>query len=126
MRAGLFLPSDPLIPVTLVHEYDKPTVDTLRVNGHLTLSPETQRQHQLLNFNASFIPGLCRANRPMSPQAPFEQGIRYVGERSEKFIGDMDGVATAAYWKVFKGDHSGAGIFADMRDRTMLLIPIAE
>jgi choline dehydrogenase-like flavoprotein len=99
---ALFLPSDPLIPATL-YINSKPAVDNLRVTGHLTLSHETQRRHKLLNFNAVLFPVYVAQTGLMSLKRLMKREFDTLAKELRNVIGDIDGVATAAYWKLFKG-----------------------
>jgi choline dehydrogenase-like flavoprotein len=99
---ALFLPSDPLIPATL-YINSKPAVDNLRVTGHLTLSHETQRHHKLLNFNAVLFPVYVAQTGLMSLKRLIKREFDTLAKELRNVIGDLDGVATAAYWKLFKG-----------------------
>jgi len=102
-KPGLFLPSDPLIPAAL-YLYETPATGSLKIIGHLTLAPETQRQNRLLNFNASLkfpvpvaVAGLNSAKRLAKREFDtFATDLRNI-------IADMDGVAAAAYWKIRAG-----------------------
>jgi choline dehydrogenase-like flavoprotein len=99
-QPALCLPSDVLLPTTL-YLPSKPAVDGLRINGHLSLSAETQRRHKLLNFNAALfpvaIPGLLSLKRLR--QWEFDT----LAKDLRNIIADMDGVARAAYSKIFNG-----------------------
>jgi choline dehydrogenase-like flavoprotein len=99
---AVFLPSDPLIPATL-YINSKPAVDTLRVTGHLTLSRETQRHDKLLNFNAVLFPVYMAQTGLMSLKRLMKREFGTLGKELRNIIADIDGVAMAAYWKVFKG-----------------------
>ena len=99
---ALFLPSDPLIPATL-YINSKPAVDNLRVTGHLTLSHETQRHHKLLNFNAVLFPVYVAQTGLMSLKRLMKREFDTLAKELRNVIADIDGVATAAYWKLFKG-----------------------
>jgi choline dehydrogenase-like flavoprotein len=102
-KPGLFLPSDPLIPATL-YQYDKPAVGRLRIVGHLTLSPETQRQNRLLNFNASLkFPVPVASTGLLSAKRLVNREFDTLAKDLRNIIADMDGVAAAAYWKVRTG-----------------------
>ena len=102
-KPGLFLPSDPFIPAKL-YLFEKPPVNTLKVIGHLTLSPETQRQHKLLNFNASLkFPVSIAEEGLLSLKRVLNRNFDTLAKDLKNIIGDIDGVATAAYWKAFKG-----------------------
>jgi choline dehydrogenase-like flavoprotein len=100
-EAGLFLPSDPFLPANLYLPY-KPTMKNgLRVNGHLSLSPGIQREQRLLNFNAALFP----ASIPgwLSLKRLKEQKFGTLARDLKNIIGDIDGVAKAAYGIMFKG-----------------------
>jgi choline dehydrogenase-like flavoprotein len=99
---GLFLPSDPLVPATL-YLNSKPAVNTLRVTGHLTLSPETQQHHKLLNFNAVLFPDYIAQTGLMSLKRLVNREFNTLTRELRNIIADIDGVATAAYWKLLKG-----------------------
>jgi choline dehydrogenase-like flavoprotein len=100
---GLFLPSDPLLPATL-YLYDKPAVGEVRAIGHLTLSPEVQRQHRLLNFNASLKYPIHVAEKGLlSLKRLMKREFDSLAKDLRNIIGEMDGVSTAAYWKLVKG-----------------------
>lgn len=100
--AGLFLPSDPFIPVGL-YLYHKPVIDSLKIIGHLSLSSDTQRYEKLLNFNAVLIPisagkkGLPSLRRLVKGE--FDSWFRDLGN----VIAEIDGVATAVFGKLLKG-----------------------
>jgi choline dehydrogenase-like flavoprotein len=99
---ALFLPSDPLLQATL-YMNSKPPVDKLRVTGHLTLSPEVQREHTLLNFNAVFSPIYIARTGLMSLKRLMSRDFDSVAKDLKNILTDMDGVAKATYWKAFKG-----------------------
>jgi choline dehydrogenase-like flavoprotein len=99
---ALFLPSDPLIPATL-YVNSKPPVDKLKVTGHLTLSHETQRQHKLLNFNAVLFPVYMAQTGLMSLKRLAKREFDTLAKELRNIVADIDGVATAAYWKLLKG-----------------------
>jgi choline dehydrogenase-like flavoprotein len=101
--AGFCLPSDPFIPITPSFNHGKQTRDTVDINGHLSLSPETQHRQQLLGFNLRLLPiydsqeSLSALKRLLHAEFDrFNEDLKHV-------IGDIDGIATAAYGKVFKG-----------------------
>jgi choline dehydrogenase-like flavoprotein len=99
---ALFLPSDPLIPATL-YVNSKPAVDRLKVTGHLTLSHETQRHNKLLNFNAVLFPVYVAQTGLMSLKRLMKREFDALAKELRNIIADIDGVATAAYWKIVKG-----------------------
>lgn len=99
---ALFLPSDPLLPATL-YMNSKPPVDKLRVTGHLTLSPETQREHKLSNFNAVFLPVYIARTGLFSLKRLMRREFDSLAKDLKNVLIDMDGVAKATYWKAFKG-----------------------
>jgi choline dehydrogenase-like flavoprotein len=99
---ALFLPSDPLIPATL-YVNSKPPVDKLKVTGHLTLSEETQRENKLLNFNAVLFPVYMAQTSLMSLKRLMTRQFDTLGKELRNIVADIDGVATAAYWKLLRG-----------------------
>jgi choline dehydrogenase-like flavoprotein len=99
---ALFLPSDPLLRATL-YMNSKPALDKLRVTGHLTLSPETQREHKLLNFNAVLSPIYVARTALLSLKRLMSRDFDSLAKDLRNIIGDMDGVAKATYTKLFKG-----------------------
>ena len=102
-KPGLFLPSDPLIPAAL-YLYEKPATGSLRIIGHLTLSPETQRQNRLLNFNASLkFPVPVARTGLLSAKRLANREFDTLAKDLRNIIADMDGVAAAAYWKIRTG-----------------------
>jgi choline dehydrogenase-like flavoprotein len=101
-RPALFLPSDPVIPATL-YMNSKPAVDGLRVTGHLTLSPNVQRQHKLLNFNAVLAPVYIARRGLFSLKRLMKREFDSLTTDLRSVITDMDGVVKAAYWKMIRG-----------------------
>lgn len=99
---GLFLPSDPLVPATL-YINAKPAVNNLRVTGHLTLSPKTQREHELLGFNAVLSPVYIARTGLFSLKRLINREFDSLAKDLRNVIRDMDGVAKATYWKIVKG-----------------------
>jgi choline dehydrogenase-like flavoprotein len=101
--AGLCLPSDPFMSLTPYSNNDKQTSETVEIYGHISISPETQQYEELLNFNLKFLPiyenqqSLTALKRLL--QAEFDR----FNEDLKNVIGDLDGIATAAYGKFFKG-----------------------
>jgi choline dehydrogenase-like flavoprotein len=99
---ALFLPSDPLVPATL-YINAKPAMNNLRVTGHLTLSPKTQREHKLLGFNAVLSPVYIARTGLFSLKRLIEREFDSLTRDLRNIISDMDGVAKATYWKIVKG-----------------------
>jgi choline dehydrogenase-like flavoprotein len=101
--AGLCLPSDPFLSITPYANNDKNTRDKVEIYGHLSLSPETQQRHQLLGFNLKLIP-IYESQRSLAAlkRLLYAEFDRF-SEDLRNVIGDLDGIATAAYGKVFKG-----------------------
>ena len=102
IEAGLFLPSDPFLPMGL-YKYSKPIIGNAKIIGHLSLSAETQRSGKLLNLNAFLDPvsiserGLPSLKRFLKGE--FDSWLKDL----RNVIGEIDGVASAVFWKVFRG-----------------------
>ena len=102
-KPGFFLPSDPLMPATF-YLYEKPAAGALKIIGHLTLSPETQRINRLLNFNASLkLPVPVARTGLLSAKRLVNREFDTLAKDLRNVIADMDGVAAAAYWKIRTG-----------------------
>jgi choline dehydrogenase-like flavoprotein len=99
-QPGIFLPSNSLLPATLYLD-SKPAVDSIKANGHLSLSADTQRHHKLLNFNAALFP----VARPgvVSLKRLRQWEFDTLAKDLRNIIADMDGVAKATYSQVVNG-----------------------
>jgi choline dehydrogenase-like flavoprotein len=101
--AGLCLPSDPFIPITPYFNHDKQTRDTVDINGHLSLSAATQHRQQLLGFNLRLLPIYDSQQSLTALKRLLHAEFDRFNEDLKNVIGDIDGIATAAYGKLFKG-----------------------
>jgi choline dehydrogenase-like flavoprotein len=101
LDAGIFFPSDPFLPATLY--YEKRPVNHVSVTGHLTLSPETQRQQQLLNLNLALLPVFVSQRSVMSLRRLLQGQFDQLGQDVRHVVADLDGVAATVYRQLVKG-----------------------
>jgi choline dehydrogenase-like flavoprotein len=103
LDAGFCLPSDPFISIAPYSNTDRNTRDTVEIFGHLSLSPDTQHRQQLLNFNLKLLPIYENQLSVTALKRLLHAEFDRFSEDLRNIIGDLDGIATAAYGKLFRG-----------------------
>ncbi len=101
LNVGTLLPSDPYLPATLY--YEKRETNAISSNGHLALSPQTQRLHQLLNINFNLKPIFVSQDSVGALQRLRRGQFDHFGRDIGHVVRDLDGVAVSIYRQMAKG-----------------------